>query len=362
MEKKKNEKSFPLFNSLFIRRDRDYFLDNVSMLVVSGMGILEAIDAVLVDVKSKKMRNVITEIRDSIASGSAFWRALEEVKLFPDHVLALLRIGEESGKLSENLKIISLNQEKERLFRSKIRSAMMYPIFVLSLTLVVGLGIAWFILPRLSLVFSQLNLELPFVTKILIALGSYLNQYGKIIVPACLLFFGAMMYFIFYFKKTRFIGQWFLFALPGIKNLIQEVELARFGFLLGTLLKAGLPINQALNSLTAATFFPHYKKFYTFLGAKIEEGYSFQKSFADYKNLNKLLPTPMQKLIITGEQSGNLAETLFKINEIFESKTENTTKNLTVILEPILLVIVWLGVVAVALAVVLPIYSLIGGL
>jgi type IV pilus assembly protein PilC len=362
MSEKAQVKHFKALNHFFISRDRDYFLENVSMLIISGMGVLEAIDAVLVDVKSKKMQRIIIEIREDVAAGSAFWKALAEVQLFPDHVLSLLRIGEESGKLADNLKIISLNQEKERLFRSKIRSAMMYPIFVLSLTLVVGLGIAWFILPRLSLIFSQLDIELPFVTKILIGAGMYLSQYGKIIIPIFLLLFILFIYFVFYFRKTRFIGQWFLFALPGIKSLIQEVEIARFGFLLGTLLEAGLPINQALNSLTAATFFPHYKKFYIYLNLKIEEGYSFKNSFLEYKGLNRLLPTPMQKLIVTGEQSGNLSKTLFKLSEIFEAKTENTTKNLTVILEPILLVIVWLGVVAVALAVVLPIYSLIGGL
>ncbi|MBN1778636.1 MAG: type II secretion system F family protein, partial [Candidatus Buchananbacteria bacterium] len=166
---------------------------------------------------------------------------------------------------------------------------------------------------------------------------------------------------IFYFPKTKIIGQVILFNLPGIKRLIQEIELARFGYLLGTLLKAGLPINQALDSLVQATTSYQYKKFYRRLAISIENGNSFQKSFLNYKRLKRLIPNPIQQLVFAGEQSGGLSKILLKISQIYEVKTETTTKDLSVILEPILLVIVWLGVVSVAMAVILPIYNLIGG-
>jgi type II secretory pathway component PulF len=143
---------------------------------------------------------------------------------------------------------------------------------------------------------------------------------------------------------------------------MKEVEIARFGYLLGTLLQAGLAVNLALESLANATDFIVYRNFYLYLGKSIEEGYSFQKSFSSYKNTAKLIPTPILQLIIAGEKSGNLSKTLLKVGEMFEEKSDITTKNLTIILEPILLVFVWLGVVSVALAVILPIYGLVGGL
>ena len=130
--------------------------------------------------------------------------------------------------------------------------------------------------------------------------------------------------------------------------------------LLGTLLEAGLPITQALDSLAQATEIAQYKKLYLHLRGAVADGNSFQKSFMLFKNINRLIPAPMQQLIVAGEQSGGLPTTLLKIGQLFEAKADLTTKNLTVILEPILLLIVWLGVVAVALAVILPIYSLIG--
>jgi type II secretory pathway component PulF len=344
------------------KKDRDMFVENMSTLVVSGMGVLDAMLAIKADVKSTHMISLIDKMSEDIESGVPLWKSMNNAKLFPEHTISLIRVGEESGKLSENLRVVSLQQAKDKEFQSKIRSALMYPVFVLGLTAVIGIGIAWFILPKLATVFGQLKIKLPLVTQVLIGTGSFLGKYGAWAVPLFLLVCGVIAYFLFSYSKTKKIGQALLFMIPGVSNLIMEVELARFGYLLGTLLQAGLPITQAIQSLEQATIFPHYKAFYKHLGVHIEDGNSFQESFASFPKLNRLIPTPMQQLIVTGEKSGNLPETLVKISALYEGKTDTSTKNLSVILEPILLVIVWLGVVAVAMAVILPIYSLVGGL
>lgn len=344
------------------KKDRDMFVENMSTLVISGMGIMDAIDAIKADVKSTRMLALMSKMRDDVESGVPLWKAMANAKLFPEHTVSLIRVGEESGKLSENLRVVSLQQEKDREFQSKIKSALMYPVFVLGLTAVIGIGIAWFILPKLATVFGQLKIKLPLITRILIGTGSFLGHYGAWAVPLFLILFGIFVFFLFSYSKTKKIGQSILLGTPGINKVIMEVELARFGYLLGTLLQAGLPITQALDSLSKATIFPQYKTFYKHLESQIADGSSFQQSFASFPKLNKLIPTPMQQLIITGERSGNLPETLVKISQLYEGKTEISTKNLSTILEPVLLVIVWLGVVAVAMAVILPIYSLVGGL
>lgn len=345
-----------------IGKERDYFVENLSMLVASGMTIVSAISAVEQEVHSRSMKKILAALKDDIEGGSPLWRAFQRSGVFRDHTISLVRAGEESGKLSENLKLIAVQEEKDRAFRSKIRSAMMYPVFVLSLTVIIGVGIAWFILPKLATVFDQLHIQLPLITKVLIGIGKFLGAYGFIAFPVFFVCAGFLIYFIFYFPKTKFIGQGLLFSLPGINRLVREIELARFGYMLGTLLEAGIPITSALDSLYKAADFPRYKNLYAHLGGSIEDGNSFQKSFANYNKANKLVPVPIQQLIVAGEQSGNLSGALLRISAHFEAKTEDTTKNLTVILEPVLLVIVWLGVVSVALAVILPIYGLIGGL
>ncbi len=350
------------FATIGLSKERNYFVENLSMLVASGMPINGALASIAEEVRTKRMKRALLAIQADIESGSPIWRALQESGLFKEHTLSLIRLGEESGKLVENLKVVAVEEQKERVFKSKLRSAMMYPLFVLTLTVVIGVGIAWFILPKLATVFSQLKLELPLVTKVLIATGSFLGEYGSVVIPPLVVLALVLFYLIFFFSKTKIVGQLFLFSVPGVKQLMKEVEIARFGYLLGTLLEAGLPVTQALESLSSATEFRAYRLLYEHLRDSVEEGNSFQKSFSSFPRVRHLIPTPIQQLIVAGEQSGNLPGTLLKVGEMFESKADTSTKNLTVILEPILLVIVWLGVVAVALAVILPIYNLVGGL
>jgi type II secretory pathway component PulF len=192
--------------------------------------------------------------------------------------------------------------------------------------------------------------------------GVFLNAHGVWAVPLGLFVVIIVSYVCFYAEKTKFIGEAIMFSIPGINTLMMEVEVARFGYLLGTLLEAGIPITKAIDSLVGASEVIRYKKFYTHLKDSIEMGNSFQKSFIAYSSIDKLIPTPIQQLIISGEQSGNLNKTLIKVGQVLEEKSDTTTKNLTIIMEPILLVIVWAGVVSVAFAVILPIYSLVGGL
>lgn len=350
-----------LFFTFGLGKEKDYFFENLSMLISGGMPIMSVLNSIATEMHSRRMKHIIADISTDIESGSPLWRALARSKLFPEHAISLIRLGEQSGKLTENLKVVAIEQKKDRVLKSKLRSAMMYPIFVLSLTVVIGIGIAWLILPKLATVFSHLKIKLPLITKILISIGTFLGEHGQLVVPAIVIGITIIFFFTFSFSKTKFIGQNILFVLPGIKGLIKEVEIARFGYLLGTLLEAGLPITQALDSLANATEVAQYRKLYIHLRHSVTDGNSIQKSFASSKGISRLIPAPIRQLIITGEQSGTLSESLLKIGHIFEAKADATTKNLTIILEPILLVIVWLGVMAVALAVILPIYSLIGG-
>jgi type IV pilus assembly protein PilC len=301
-------------------------------------------------------------VQQDVNSGTSLWRALDRLGIFSLHVIALTRVGEESGRLSENLSALSIQDTKDREFRSKLRSAMMYPVFVIVLMTIIGLGIAWFILPNLAQVFAQMNMKLPLITRVLIWVGTFLGSYGYIAVPAFLVLVVLIVWIFFFARKTKFIGQTLLFVLPGMKKFTREVEIARSTFLLGSLLRAGVPILESLESLSTSTSSQPYQKFFQHVRLSVEEGNTFRKSFSLHDPRGKLIPIPIQQMIVAGEQSGKLSETLLRIGTTFEAKTETSAKNLSVILEPALLVVVWIGVVFVAVAVILPIYSLIGGL
>jgi type IV pilus assembly protein PilC len=357
-----SDKKLGYFATFGLTKERDQFIENLSMLVLSGMPITGALTAITRDTKNPQMKKILENILTELDAGSPLWKSFDRTNLFKGYTVSLLRIGEESGKFAENLKVVSLQQEKERNLNSKVKSALMYPVFVLILVVVIGLGIAWFILPKLAKIFADLKLELPFITKVLIGFALFLQKHGLWFVPLSFAVMGTLFYFIFNNKKTKFIGESIIYAVPGIKTLLMEVEVARFGYLLGTLLDAGIPITKAMDSLIGASDSIRYKKFYIHLKDSIEMGNSFQKSFVAYKKMDKLIPQPMQQLVFSGEQSGNLNKTLLKIGQVLEEKSDTTTKNLTIIMEPILLVIVWAGVVSVAFAVILPIYSLVGGI
>lgn len=359
-KKQGTRKKPSVLSTMGLGKEKQYFVDNLAMLAGSGMGVIDVLDTIAHETKTKPMKKIILGARDDIQSGSTITEAIRNTGLFKDHALSLIHLGEESGRFIENLEVVSLEQQKDKMFKSKVRTALMYPCFVLAVTVVVGLGISWFILPRLEQLFSGLDVELPWITAALIAFGNGLRTYGFIALPAMGIIGMVVIYYLFLNKKTKVMGENIIFHLPAIKDLIRQVEIARLGFLLGTLIEAGLPITQALDSLADGSSFVKYSRLYRHMYEAILEGESFTNSFHSYKNSEKLVPMPVQQLMFAGEQSGKFAEVLLKIARTYENKTEETAKNLTVLLEPILLLIIFTGVIGVAMAVIMPIYGVLG--
>lgn len=183
-----NEKESPSFFSdrFFVasRQDRAALLENLSLLVSSGMGLSLAFETMFTDARSRGMQRILGRLRDDVESGFPLWQALDRTKLFGESTVALLKIGEETGRLSENFRLVNEREEKERALRSRLRSATLYPLFVFILTAGIGVGIAWFILPELSRVFSELRITLPLPTKVLIVFGGFFEQYGAVAIPS----------------------------------------------------------------------------------------------------------------------------------------------------------------------------------
>jgi type IV pilus assembly protein PilC len=341
---------------------RDYFTSNLALLLNAAVPVQEALSSLEETNKYKPLNDALEQMKRDIDEGLPLWKTMERSGVVSDQTLSLVQLGEQSGRLVENLRVAARQEEKQRVFKAKVRSAMLYPAFVLGLTGLVGIGVAWFLLPKLAVTFKQLGAHLPAISKVFINLGVFLKDNGVWAVPLFLVAIGLIAYLLFGFPKTKFIGQSMLFRIPGISKLMHEVEIARFGYLMGTLLQAGLSVTQALQSLHDATSARKYKQLYDFLREAFEDGYSFRSTLPKRHSTASLLPPPVQQMVIAGERSGSLPETLLSIGQIYEEKSDISTQNLEVILEPILLIFVWLGVIGVAVAVILPIYSLVGGL
>lgn len=343
-------------------KEREYFSENLALLLKSAVPIGQALDSLVKTTKNTAMKKTLANMQADIEAGYSLANALERSNVVSNQTLALVRLGEQSGRLIENLQLAAQQEEKRHAFRSKVRSALIYPSFVISLTVIVGLGVSWFLLPRLSETFTQLNVSLPLISQIMIQFGKFLQAYGYIAVPAFILGCALLGYILFGFKATKGIGQRILFKTPGIGRLMKEVEIAQFGYLLGTLLDAGLPITEAIRLLARASNATRYQHFYDYLAKALGDGYSFRESLEKYKKSSKLLPPAVQQMVIAGERSGSLSEVLSTVGRTYEQKADTTTENLEAIIEPILLIIVWIGVMLVAVAIIVPTYSLVGGL
>ncbi|MBT9131016.1 MAG: putative type II secretion system protein F [candidate division WS2 bacterium] len=343
-------------------REKDYLIEELAILLGSGVNAFRALDVIGSESKSSGMKKVISSLRNDLDEGSSLWKALDNLKIFSEEIISLVRLGEETGNLVRNLNIITEKQRRNNLFRSRVLSALMYPSLIVLVGFLAGIFISWFVMPHFVSVFLSFNIELPIFTRALIFVSESLTYYGVWSILVLLIFIFSSFYFTFIFYKTRFIGHFLLSKVPGIGKLFSEIEMARFGYSLGSMLEAGLPINRALESLQNTTISLPHQKVYNHLAKSIEDGNSFKKSFDGSKQARKIIPTFVREMIVTGEQSGNISEIMLKIGDVFESKNEITIKNLTVIIEPLALVIVWLWVVFIVMAVVLPIYSLISTL
>ncbi len=342
-------------------KDKEYFTANLAVLIKASVPIADAIVSMADSSPSRSLQKATINLSRDISEGYPLSQALKRNNLVNEQTLTLIEIGEQTGNLVENLALAAKQEQKQHYFKSKLLSAMLYPGFVLGVTLVIGLAIGWFLLPKLTQTFTSLDVELPLMSRVLLYVGSFLEANGIWAVPSILGAVFASVYILFVFPPTRTLGMRLLSHMPGIGKLMKELEIAKFGYLLSSLLDSGLSVTRSLELLSKTATLPKYKNYYLMLSSNFKGGYNFHDSFKSDKNSKHIIPSSVQQIVIGGERSGSLVTSLSSIGKIYEDKVEITTANFESVIEPILLVIVWLGVMFVALAVIVPVYSLLGG-
>lgn len=357
----KKKKNSALAN-IRIRKSKEFLIENLALLLDSGLDMGMSLESLQRSSKSKHMKEMLHEVINAINVGSPLWRAIKDTALFPDHICAIIKSGEESGRLPEVLRLVTEQLDRARQFKSKLRSALLYPAFVIGIAVIILTLSFTFTIPKLAESFKSSGLELPLPTRMLIYTGDFLTTWGVIFIPALFLILGILFYLGFVNNKTKYIGQGMLIRTPIIRSLIEQVELSRMGYVLGNLLEAGFTPHESLRWLKEASSFEAYKKLYSELQEKIGAGNSFERSFSEIPKIDKLIPEQYQQFIIAAELSGNLSKALVKMGERFNEKIDITSKNITVALEPILLMIVGAFVFFIALAIFLPIYNLVGSI
>ncbi|MDD4287053.1 MAG: type II secretion system F family protein [Candidatus Peribacteraceae bacterium] len=360
-QRKELQKFFASLNHLGMGKQRMMFIQSMAMMLTAGLSLVDALQTQLLEAKSKAVRKLIQGIITAVENGSSLWKAMDDQSLFSPYEIALVRIGEEGGNLARNMEYLAEQQEKDRALRAKVKMAMTYPAIIVVLVFVLIMGLGLFVLPNLVQVLYSLNVELPLATRVVITISQLFEAHGMVFAP---LLFLALIIVLLMGKYTRFraVAQWVVFHTPGIGSLARESIIAQFGVILGGLLRAGVPLVEALSSLAEVTHTVSYKHFYQKLLEHVNAGDSFSKSFKALPECNRLFPISVQQLIVTGERSGGLSDVLMKISDMYDKKASETAEKLPVILEPLLLIIIAGVVAGLAFAIIVPIYKVVGNI
>lgn len=354
--KKGSVLSIQLFDSI-TPVDIMFLVRNLSATVTAGLSIVEALDILIADTQKASMKKILQQVQALIKNGQPLSKGFEaHAHLFPSIFMGMLRAGEMSGQLDKTLVELSKYLSKEYNLRAKVKSALMYPLILLVASSGVVAMLLMFVLPKLTKAFASSGVKLPWVTKFFLGLSKMLTYSYTI----DLVVLGSVLYFFLFFRKTR-MGKKFLFFvlahLPVAGDLIKKVALVRFSRTFGNLLGSGISAVEALGLSAQSIGNQAYTKALTAVTTDIQNGITISDALAKYPDL---FPRLLVSLVIVGERTGTLHEILGTFSDFYEEEVDNKLKDLTVILEPALLLVMGLLVGAIAVSIILPIYQLVG--
>ncbi len=340
--------------------DKLLFTKHVGIMLKSGIPIAEAIDTIKDQSSSTFFRSVLSQITKDLENGEMLEKALSKYpKIFDSMYVNLVRIGEESGNLEENLSYLTKQLEKEHEFRQKVIAASMYPAIVLTTAVVVGGGVSFFVLPKLIDLFKSLDTNLPLATKILLAFATFSQKYGIYVIIGLIALFTIFKYSLRY-KSFKYLWDKLVLATPVIGKLVQGVQMTFICRNLGTMLKSGLPIVKAMKAQEISTANLVYREYIAKLATSIEKGKSIKETLEEGKF--KYIPKIAVKMIGVGEKTGKLDESFLYLGDFFEDSVDDASKNFSNVLEPLLLLVIGMVVAFVALAIISPIYQFTGSI
>lgn len=330
---------------------------NLSVMLKAGLTVPESLE-VLAEQSTGKLRAILKKVNTEVQAGGMLGDALEkEYKTFGPIFISAVKVGENSGTLSENLTHIAAQMEQDLEVRRNVQGAMLYPTIVVFATFLLGLALATFVLPQMTSIFKSLDVELPWTTQMLIAAADLFQKHGAIVTPAVII---SLLGFI-YLVKRRFmqpIVHRIVLILPGLKSFVHELNRARFCRSIGTMLQSGVPIQEALGIIAEAMPNYVYRKSVYKMYKQIESGESFSEIIQLFP---KLYPKMVQRMIHVGERAGGLADSLLYLARFYEQKVSIKAKSIATIIEPLLLIGIGLVVAFVALSIFTPIYSVTEG-
>lgn len=363
LEKKESEiiKFYKFTSGLLSRvtlQDKINFARNVGVMIGSGISLSRALEIELRQGKNQKFAHVIIDIINKIKSGSLFSKALSDhPKIFPRFFKEMVVAGEKSGKLEDSLKLVVLQLSKEYALQKKVKGAMVYPAIVMVSLLAIAAILMTFVVPSLVATFKELNTDLPASTSFVIFISDFTRSNGLIL----LLILIGVGYAGWYFFKTEF-GERFLDYIfthtPLIKEINKKFNAARVCRTISSLLSSGIPIVESFGIAQELLSNHLYKKILTRASDSIKKGEPISKSFLAE---DSPFPPLVGEMIAVGEETGKTSSMLLELARFYESEVSSATKELSTVIEPLLMIIVGAIVGFFAISMISPMYDLAGG-
>ncbi len=326
----------------------------LATMIQSGLVLSEAIDILQEQQNGRKFKDVLSQVSRDIKSGLDLASAMRKhPDVFPALFTNLIKAGETSGKLDTVLLQMADSLEKDREFRARVRGAMIYPIVISIMMVAVMLVMMFFVIPKLTSLYTQSNIDLPLPTKILIGTSNLFLGYWWMMI---ILLIVGIIAFGKWVKTAsgKLMFDSLLLKTPIIGKVIEQISITNFTRTFGLLIAAGIPIIDSLVIVTDIVGNTVYKKALQKSAQGVERGLLFSTQLDQLG----VFPKIVSQMFRVGEETGKVDAIAFKLSDYFESESDHLVKNLTVIIEPVILVILGVGVGFLVLSIILPIYKL----
>src|SRR3989339_695380 len=335
------------------------FTKNLSGMLRAGLSLFRALSVLKKQTKNTTLDKILTSLSNEINAGGTLSSGLEKFpEVFSKLFVSMTRAGEESGNLSNALSEIGVNLEKSHSLTKKIRGALIYPGVILSAMVLIGILMFAFVVPTLANTFKELGVQLPVSTRFIIALGNFFSQY-LILTFLILIGLGVGLYLFFTAKfMIRYID-FVIIKLPVIGDLVKELNTARTARTMSSLLLAGVSIIRAVEITEEIVQNNYYKKILNEAKISVEKGAPFSEAFCEHEDL---YPVMMSEMVQVGEETGKLSDMLLEVALFYEGEIENKTKNLSTIIEPVLMIFIGVAVGFFAISMISPLYSILGSI
>ena len=331
------------------------FVSHLKTMVKAGLSLIDALRILSEEIENKKLKMIIGEIKDGVEQGLQLSEVLAKYpKIFPSIYVSMIGAGETAGKMETALEQVSIQMKKSHELTSRIKGAMMYPAVIIVAMIGISIEVVVFILPKLLIMFKDFGAELPLPTRILIFITDFTANYGLWMLAVIILLVITVIWLIKKPKIKRVVHATNL-KLPIIGVIIKKINLARFTLTLSSLLESTIPIIDATRISSEVLGNVIYKESLISVSESLKKGEALSDILRRFPNI---FPPMVTEMIMVGERSGKTEDMLRELAEFYGNEVDTTMRNFTTIIEPIIILALGSAVAGIAVAVIMPMYSL----